>query len=368
MSIRFEKDSGKATNGPMFFFSILRDETFMEEIRNAFISGLSFYAYRFPGDSMLAFGSSEGFIEGIGSPGFLIGMFNPDLPYITIPYSEGKRHPEIDSLYEMPGRSTTREEYASEVDQIIRDLKGKRDAKVVAARVIVRNTDFDIAEKFYELCQKYPDAFVFCFGTPATGCWLGVSPELLLSSTNNQISTMALAGTRSKKTAASLSDQNQGLNTDHPWDLKNIEEQEIVANYILEKFRQQGLTAIAYPTFTKEAGKVEHICTPISATLPDEVSDKLIADLLRTLSPTPALCGHPKEFALQEIRSLEKFNRGCYGGFCGPYHSPQDFSLNVVIRCAAVSQKNYAIYVGGGITSRSEVDSEWQETESKIPF
>ena len=85
MGIRYDKTNRKATNGPMFFFSIMQDELFAEEIRSAFISGLSFYAYRFPGDTMLTYGSSEGYVEGLGEPGFVIGRFLPDMPLITIP-------------------------------------------------------------------------------------------------------------------------------------------------------------------------------------------------------------------------------------------------------------------------------------------
>ena len=86
MGIRFERNNRKATNGPLIFFSIVKDEAFVEEIRGAYISGLSFYAYRYPGDSMMSYGSSEGYVVGIETPGFVIGMFDPSKPFLTIPY------------------------------------------------------------------------------------------------------------------------------------------------------------------------------------------------------------------------------------------------------------------------------------------
>lgn len=357
MGIRYNRDEKRATNGPMFFFSILRDETFIEEIRSAFISGLSFYAYRFPHDTMMCYGSSESFIEGLGEPGFVIGMFSPTKPIITIPYhSAGKGNVAPGSLYQFPDKSTSYEEYSREVEEIVKAIKERKGSKVVASRVIIEEVGIDIAEKFYELSERFSEAFVFCFGTPATGCWIGASPELLLEGKNGMISSMALAGTRPS-------------GSQEAWDEKNIEEQRIVTKYIVDIFQKNGLQPEIGDTYNKEAGTIEHICTGIKG-IRDQglgIRDGVwLEKLLKELSPTPALCGYPKEFALNEIERYENFDRGCYGGFCGPFHSLDDFSFNVVIRCASVSQKRVCKYAGGGITSQSSVDSEWEETNLKL--
>lgn len=351
MGIRFERDSRKATNGPLIFFSILHDEAFEEEIRGAFISGLSFYAYRAPGATMLTFGSSEGYVEGIGEPGFVIGFFDPEKPYITIPYKGTKKTETSTGLYLMPYESTPYDDYKEEVEGIIGALKDKPGSKVVAARVVVKDGETDIAEKFYDLCEKFPKAYVFCFGTPATGCWIGASPELLLESQDNVLHTMALAGTRKI--------------IDQTWDHKNIEEQRIVTEYISDTFKDFNIEPVLAETFSKPAGIIEHICTPISGLKPENLR---LEALLRKLSPTPALCGQPKAFALEEIKKYERFDRGCYGGFCGPFHSGGDFTFNVVLRCASVAQQKICIYVGGGITIDSKVESEWEETNLKMNF
>lgn len=358
MGIRYEKDDRKATNGPLIFFSVIKDQTFEEEIRSAYLSGLSFYAYRFPEDSMLTFGSSESYMEGIGEPGFVVGLFSPELPFLTIPYKGKKSAENPRRLFEMPSRSTTFAEYDDEVTGIIKSILEGKATKIVAARVIVSNSDWDIAEKFYELCERLPDAFVFCFATPATGCWIGASPELLLKGSNGKLETMALAGTRE-------------AGSDKQWDKKNLEEQQIVTDYILDAFRKYGLNPELQESYTKQTGFIEHICTPIIGTIHNDYNSKgdvfpiRLEKLLRDLSPTPALCGQSKEFALKEIKHLEKFDRGCYGGFCGPYHSIDDFSFNVILRCAAFDQKQICIYVGGGITKDSNVVSEWEETRLK---
>ena len=244
MGVRFDKDNRRPTNGPMIFFSILKDEAFEEEIRSAFVNGLSFYAYRFANDSMFSYGASEGFVEGIGEAGFVIGMFNPALPFITIPYRGGKKKGDIAPLYKMPHESTSFESYSREVEKIISHLQGHPDSKVVAARVLVKeNPSFDIADKFYELCKRFPESFIFCFSTPVTGCWIGASPELLLSGEIGIIKSMALAGTRK-------------VDCKEPWDRKNIEEQSIVKDFICNIFQQNGLNPIPEDTFTKRAGSI----------------------------------------------------------------------------------------------------------------
>lgn len=352
MGIRFDKDTVRPTNGPMIFFSDPSSElSFSQEIRGAINSGLSFYSYRHPGDLMISFGSSEGFSPGIGTPGFVIGMFDPSLPYITIPYKgTGNCHSDLTS-FTIPEISTSFNEYAVEIKEIKETLLKIETGKTVAARVATFDESIDLGATFFELSRKYPEAYVFCFATPATGCWIGASPELLLEGKNGELSTMALAGTRPS-----------GLQ--QPWDDKNIEEQEMVKDYIVEVFKRNNLSPEVRDTFTKKAGDIEHICTPVTSSFVRSSLD--IENLLRELSPTPALCGAPRNVALELINKCENFSRGCYGGFCGPFHSVDDFLFNVVLRCAAVDERRFCVYAGGGITVKSKTEEEWEETELKL--
>lgn len=351
MAIRFDKDYRRPTNGPMIFFSDSASEgAFAEEIRGALLSGLSFYGYRLPESPMISFGSSEGYIEGIGVPGFVIGMFDPTIPFITIPYKGCNSKNDI-SRYVMPSESTSFYEYSLEVSEIIKSLQNHPNGKIVATRVKVKENLLDIAETFFNFCQRFPHSYIFCFSTSATGCWIGASPELLLESHEGILSTMSLAGTRH------VSDRSV-------WDDKNIEEQKIVTDYILNSFENAGLSPIIKDSFSKQSGSIEHICTPVSAMINPSLFD--VETFLKQFSPTPALCGAPKTFALETIKRLEKFERGCYGGFCGPFHSMHDFTFNVILRCASIAENRFCIYAGGGITAKSSINNEWEETESKI--
>ena len=353
MGIRFDRDSKRATNGPMIFFSDPSSQgSLAEEIRGALISGLSFYCYRLPGDLMISFGSSEGFVEDFGEPGFVIGRFEPDAPIITIPYKGIKSDKTSSHAYYMPDRSTAYEAYCEEVSKIILSLQDNHESKVVIARVDIRLISLDLTEQFFEFCERFPESMVYCFSTPATGCWIGASPELLLEGSQGYLKTMALAGTRMR-------------GSEGEWDIKNREEQKIVTKYIDEIFKSNGFVPEIGKVFTRATGAIEHICTPIEAIVNKKDPDRL-ESLIKDLSPTPALCGYPKDFAIKEIKHLEKFDRGCYGGFCGPFHSVENFIFNVVLRCASVDEKKICIYAGGGITWRSVAEAEWKETELKI--
>lgn len=353
MGIRFTRTS-RATNGPLIFFSDpSADVSLCEEIRGAIDAQLSFYAYRRPGDIMVSFGSSEGYVKGIGTPGFAIAPFDPTQDPITIPYK-----PRADMIKAaatsavIPSKSTTLEEYTAEIEEIQQQLRENGGGKIVAARVIAANGTVDVAATFAALCRQYPSAFVFAFSTPLTGCWIGASPELLLSSFSGKLQTMALAGSRPTGTPGG-------------WDDKNREEQAMVVDYICDCMTRNGLPPSRKETVTAKAGGVEHICTPIMAGVPADFNPTRLTALLKDLSPTPALCGLPKELALEVIKSTESFPRGCYGGWCGPYLSPFDFHFQVILRCAQVGAERYALYAGGGITLKSNPGAEWAETELK---
>ena len=360
MSIRFDKDTRRATNGPMIFFSDPSAEISLgEEIRGAINSRLSFYAYRRPGDMMISFGSSESVVEGIGVPGFVVTYFLPELPYLTIPYKTINSQPSThNSQLSTLGtqlsthNSTTQAQHTKEVNAIKTALDEIGYGKVVAARLIVEDRKIDPAASFARLCHEYPSAFVFCFSTPQTGCWLGASPELLLESHRGLLSTMSLAGTM----PADSSGQ---------WDFKNIEEQKMVTDFITEAFRENGLTPSTDGVFDKYSGIVKHLCTIISATISDDFDENRLNHLLKSLSPTPALCGLPRDLALRLISEYEYFSRGCYGGFCGPYHSPSDFSFYVNLRSAMVEDVKVSLFTGGGITRLSDPVVEWNETNLK---
>lgn len=252
-------------------------------------------------------------------------------------------------IFSFPNQSTTELQHSQIVKGIQEILKGDLSKKIIASKVIVKKSSVDLEKSFESLCESFPDAFVFLFYTPETGTWLGASPELLLKCENSILSTFALAGTRPAGTPGN-------------WDKKNIKEQEIVKNYIVDIFQSFGLKPQVSDTKTRKAGSVEHLLTEINSPL--DASNN-IEELLKALSPTPALSGFPKEMAMQAIKMLEEEPRGYYGGFVGPYKNAEDFNFFVNLRSIRIGADNFCMHVGGGITALSDAQEEWIETDRK---
>jgi menaquinone-specific isochorismate synthase len=91
-------------------------------------------------------------------------------------------------------------------------------------------------------------------------------------------------------------------------------------------------------------------------------------ELVRALSPTPALGGFPRDEALQLIAAAEGFPRGRYGGAVGWVDANGDGTWAVAIRCAEFSddRRTARLVAGGGIVADSEPLAELAETQAKL--
>lgn len=308
----------------------------------------NWFRYRMPGASKAIGGASRHTVGGLAE-GFAVAPFlNPEAGLMTIP----DEYPLLEE-YVVPREcslpeATTREEHRREVKMIVESLHGDT-GKTVASRAIRVAGRIRLADTFQNLCEAYPKAFVFMFSTPATGTWIGASPELLLRMDGDRIHTMSLAGTRPA---------GQG----GEWDIKNREEQQMVTDYIRDTLTSRCGSAECGKPYTREAGTVEHICTDITAPLPGTA---LLKDILCELSPTPALCGSDRTESMRIIKKGERHDREMYGGFCGPCGLDGETAMFVNLRSAKCSPDAICVYAGGGITRLSDPDSEWHETEIK---
>ncbi|MBT8260061.1 MAG: chorismate-binding protein, partial [Bacteroidia bacterium] len=135
-------------------------------------------------------------------------------------------------------------------------------------------------------------------------------------------------------------------------------------------------------TKTVQAGKLLHLQTDINASL----RDNNLEELIKSLHPTPATCGLPKDKAKAFILEHENYNRSYYTGFLGELNFKVKSSRNsnrrniennayvsiknetnlyVNLRCMQIKQNKAMIYVGGGVTKDSIPEKEWQETVNK---
>ncbi|NND15503.1 MAG: chorismate-binding protein [Eudoraea sp.] len=223
--------------------------------------------------------------------------------------------------------------------------------KVVLSRPVVVPVNRDPKELFCHLAHTYSNAFCYWWYHPTTGQWLGASPELLLATLNNEVEVMSLAGTRKSKAGETVA-----------WNEKEKEEQSIVTGYIRDILEKHGSVVTEEGPETIQAGSLEHLSTQFKATLTSSP-----ANLVKELHPTPAICGVPKDGALQFIERHEGYARKYYTGYLGLLSDDPEFptQLYVNLRCMSYNKNKVTVYVGCGITAASDPHMEWQETIDK---
>ncbi|GAA4278856.1 isochorismate synthase [Aquimarina mytili] len=254
-------------------------------------------------------------------------------------------------------KQETKERHRLLVNKAIQNIKQGSIKKVVLSRKEeVKSPEANPLFIFKRLVEKYPKAFVYLWYHPKVGMWLGATPETLLDVQNDQFSTMALAGTQAYQS-----------NGDATWDDKEIEEQEIVTEFIVKALSPISSNIISSKTYTHRAGTLLHLRTDIKGDLNSEVSE--IENVIKVLHPTPAVCGLPKDEAKSFILRNEGYDRKFYTGFLGELNIQSDkkttSNLFVNLRCMEIEDQNISLYIGGGITKDSDPDKEWEETVRK---
>ncbi|MFA0963593.1 chorismate-binding protein [Roseivirga sp. BDSF3-8] len=260
----------------------------------------------------------------------------------------------------LPEGESEHQRFVRLVEEGVEAIKRGEMLKVVPSRI--KRTplpeDFDATETFHWLCEAYPNAFVSYVYLPDEGSFLGATPELLLSTEGNTFRTVALAGT-------------QPYNDDTPlcdvlWSQKEIEEQALVSRYIINCFKKIRLREFQEKgPRTSRAGNLIHLKTEFLVDMNATNFPQLGTVMLELLHPTSAVCGMPKEQAMQFIQSKEQHSRGYFSGYLGPVNMPSGSNLYVNLRCMRLLNGEAILYAGAGVTEDSQPEKEWQETEHK---
>ena len=194
--------------------------------------------------------------------------------------------------------------------------------------------------------------------------FIGASPELLVSVEGNTVQSRPLAGT-TPRTGDPETDQRAAA------DLLASEKNQIEHRVVIDMIHDTLLPWCSYLDWEPEpsvlsVANVQHLATTLAGHLSDPRPNVL--ELVRALSPTPALGGFPKAEALALISDVEGFVRGNYGGAVGWVNAVGDGTWAVAIRCAELSpdRRSARLVAGGGIVAESEPLSELAETQAKL--
>lgn len=241
-------------------------------------------------------------------------------------------------------------------------IQRHRLSKVVLATAVDIDAQqpFQIVHCLQRLRRNYGDCHLFSFGNGQGDCFIGASPERLLSLQNQQLITDALAGSAPRGNTPAA-DRQLGQQILH--NPKEQREHQAVLDYLLTRLTALGLTPQASPLKLLKLSNIQHLWTQIRAKSPTPLHP---LELVAQLHPTPAVAGVPAAIACDFIREHETFERALYAAPLGWLDSQGNSEFIVGIRSALISQNRARLYAGAGIVAGSDPQQEVAEIELKL--
>jgi len=234
--------------------------------------------------------------------------------------------------------------------------------KVVLARRVdvTARRPFDVDAVLGRLRRRYADCTLFAVADGEV-CFLGATPETLVSLSQGRVHTDCLAGSAPRGASP---DADDALAATLLADAKERREHDLVVGDLRRALA--GLCGdIRLPPApgVRRTASVQHLHTPIEATTGAATH---VLDLVAALHPTPATAGLPRERALCLIRRHEGFSRGWYAGPIGWIDARGDGDFAVALRSALVHGDAASLYAGCGIVAGSDPDREYDESSLKL--
>jgi len=327
------------------------------------------------------------------NPGFIFAPFDTERDAIFLPadllfsFEDGKLRAPNDSVsaasrnwlereykkspnktFKIASGDSTSRPVAKDHDfiQLIRrslaELEKNTFEKIVPSRtkVVDLPSDFDLLNVFAKLTDQYPSALVSLVNIPSIGCWVGATPEILVTVEDQSIfKTVALAGTQPLREGMSLRNV--------AWTQKEIEEQALVERYVISCFKKIRLREYEeHGPKTVVAGNLIHLKSDFTVDMKATNFPQLGSTMLRLLHPTSAVCGMPLHPSLEFLNAQEGYDRSFYSGYLGPVNIGSDIHIFVNLRCMQICDNTAILYAGAGVTVDSIPEEEFEETEIKF--
>lgn len=268
----------------------------------------------------------------------------------------------------LPGSSEFQITHDSPIEQYLHAVTAARDAvrdhritKAVIARAIRVTADqpMEIGAILERLRLSFGSSYRFSVAN-----FVGASPELLVEVEGEFVRSHPLAGTT---TRTGDPDTDADLAARLIASVKNQVEHRIVIEVVHDTL----LPYCSYLDWEPEpsivpVANVQHLGSAVEGRLSQPQPS--VINLVRSLSPTPALGGHPRDAALDLITEVEGNERGRYGGAVGWVDAHGQGTWAVAIRCAEFSPdcRTARLMAGGGIVAESDPLAELAETQAKF--
>ncbi|MSP64868.1 MAG: isochorismate synthase [Ignavibacteria bacterium] len=253
------------------------------------------------------------------------------------------------------------EKWESSVDSALQQIKNNSISKVVLARKFYGEISKNISVEglLKKLEENNQSSYIFAYKQNKS-VFIGASPERLFRIKESIIETEALAG--SIKSSNNI-EEDKKYEVELLGDQKNIDEHSSVLNYIVNNLKELGVNPEYEKTpKIKKLKNIQHLWATIKGSVLKKIT---ISELIEKLYPSPAICGFPKNEALNLIEKLEDFDRGMYAGLLGWFNESEG-EFTVTIRSALICENKLFAYAGCGIVKGSVADKEFEETNLKL--
>jgi isochorismate synthase len=239
--------------------------------------------------------------------------------------------------------------------------RARLDKAVLARRVdLVAERDIDVPAVLARLATSAPESTLFAVSR-GIRCFVGATPERLVSLAGRELRTMAMAGSARRMADATVDDAvaHGLLRSD-----KEQEEHAVVVAMLREALAPltERLDVAARPEIVR-LRHVQHLVTPISGRLRDDAD---VLALVQRLHPTPAVGGTPRQLALELIAEEEPIERGWYAAPLGWVDHRGDGEFVVALRSGVVHGREASLFAGCGIVADSDPEREWDESSAKL--
>lgn len=192
--------------------------------------------------------------------------------------------------------------------------------------------------------------------------WLVVmSPETFVRIENGVIYSNPMKGTID----ASIVDAEQIIMNDQKEKAEHATIVDLIRNDI--SMIASGVEVVRYRYIDRiktNKGALLQVSSEIRALLPDDYPQKM-GNIISSLLPAGSICGAPKKKTLQIIDEAEQYERGFYTGIFGRFDG-KNLDSAVMIRFIEHIDDQLVFKSGGGITSKSDCQSEYNELLQKV--
>lgn len=274
------------------------------------------------------------------------------------PASAPHAAPAVTSLTDLP----TPEAWSRRVGSLIEAIARGEAEKVVLARCkrVAAASVLQPAHVLRRLAADHAESTVFAVGWD-DHCFLGATPELLVSVRGTAVRSASLAGSRRRGRTAEADD---ALAADLLASEKDRREHRFVVEAVAAALRplSRSVDVAATPVVLR-LPNVQHLLTQVTG---EAKAPGALLSLAERLHPTPAVGGVPRAAALAMIRRLEVRPRGWYAGPLGWVDARGDGDFVVSLRSGVLGGRDALLYAGCGIVANSEAAQEFAEAEVKF--